>query len=447
MGKNIGFVSTRFSGTDGVSLESEKWSHVFKSSGHQCFWFAGELDRNPHQSFLIPQAHFLYEQNRWINEQTIGKKKRLPIVTHKIHELRDYLKDQLHRFIERFHVDLLVAQNVLTIPMHIPLGLALTETIAETGMPTISHNHDFFWERDRYCINAVGDYLKMAFPPNLDPIHHVVINSNAREQLALRTGISSIVIPNVLNFDEIPERNADSNDRFRKSLGLSHHHRLILQPTRIIQRKGIEHAVALVKALRDPRNVLIISHEAGDEGFEYADWLTGYAREHSVDLRIVNTQENSPYRKSNQSDCEYCLWDIYSFSDFITYPSLYEGFGNAFLEAVYFKKPILVNRYATFIKDIEPLGFDLVSMDGFLSQRTVESVKELLENPERRRQMVETNYAIASRNFSYPVLGRQLDILLKEIEKASTHQSCLEDPSENYDTVDRSLTDRRFSVG
>ena len=33
MGKNIGFVSTRFSGTDGVSLESSKWAEVFEKSG------------------------------------------------------------------------------------------------------------------------------------------------------------------------------------------------------------------------------------------------------------------------------------------------------------------------------------------------------------------------------------------------------------------------------
>jgi len=31
--KNIGFVSTRFAGTDGVSLESSKWANVFEYNG------------------------------------------------------------------------------------------------------------------------------------------------------------------------------------------------------------------------------------------------------------------------------------------------------------------------------------------------------------------------------------------------------------------------------
>ncbi|MBW2740453.1 MAG: hypothetical protein JRE64_16770 [Deltaproteobacteria bacterium] len=32
MGKNIGFVSTRFAGTDGVTLESSKWAQVIKKA-------------------------------------------------------------------------------------------------------------------------------------------------------------------------------------------------------------------------------------------------------------------------------------------------------------------------------------------------------------------------------------------------------------------------------
>ncbi len=37
---NIGFVSTRISGTDGVSLETEKWEQIFIEFGHKVFWFA-----------------------------------------------------------------------------------------------------------------------------------------------------------------------------------------------------------------------------------------------------------------------------------------------------------------------------------------------------------------------------------------------------------------------
>jgi hypothetical protein len=58
MAQNIGFVSTRFAGTDGVTLEASKWAQVFKSTGHNYFWFAGLLDRSPARSFLVPEAFF-----------------------------------------------------------------------------------------------------------------------------------------------------------------------------------------------------------------------------------------------------------------------------------------------------------------------------------------------------------------------------------------------------
>ena len=67
MGKNIGFISTRFAGTDGVSLEAGKCAEVFKRNGHACFWFAGLLDREPANCFLIPEAAFQHEKNQWID--------------------------------------------------------------------------------------------------------------------------------------------------------------------------------------------------------------------------------------------------------------------------------------------------------------------------------------------------------------------------------------------
>ena len=76
MSKNIGFISTRFAGTDGVSLESSKWAEVLEKSGHTCFWFAGESDRKKEKSFLVPEAHFQNERNVWINEMVFGGKKR-----------------------------------------------------------------------------------------------------------------------------------------------------------------------------------------------------------------------------------------------------------------------------------------------------------------------------------------------------------------------------------
>ena len=77
----------------------------------------------------------------------------------------------------------MVVENVFAIPMHIPLALALAQVIEETGIPTIGHHHDFFWERQRFRLNCVPNLLWQTFPPDLPSIKHVVINSLAQRDL------------------------------------------------------------------------------------------------------------------------------------------------------------------------------------------------------------------------------------------------------------------------
>jgi len=107
------------------------------------------------------------------------------------------------------------------------------------------------------------------------------------------------------------------------------------------------------------------------------------------------------------------VWNIYAHVDFVTFPSLYEGFGNAFLEAIYFKKPILVNRYSTFVTDIEPKGFDVVTMDGNLTSKIVQDVREVFKSPERTAEMVNLNYEIAKQHYSYGVLWQRLNPIME----------------------------------
>ena len=102
MTKNIGFVSTRFAGADGVSLESSKWADVLEQNGHRCFWFAGEVDHRPESTVLVPEAHFKHEQVQWVNSQVYGSKRRSQSVTRAIHDMRYMLKSRLHDFINQF---------------------------------------------------------------------------------------------------------------------------------------------------------------------------------------------------------------------------------------------------------------------------------------------------------------------------------------------------------
>jgi len=54
----VGFVSTRFAGTDGVSLETAKWATVLEGLGARTSYFSGLSDRPADRSRVVPEAFF-----------------------------------------------------------------------------------------------------------------------------------------------------------------------------------------------------------------------------------------------------------------------------------------------------------------------------------------------------------------------------------------------------
>ena len=104
----------------------------------------------------------------------------------------------------------------------------------------------------------------------------------------------------------------------------------------------------------------------------------------------------------------YTLEDIYPYADLVTYPSTFEGFGNAFLEAVYFRKPVVVNNYSIYHKDIKPKGFQVIEIDGYVTGDAVLKTNLVLKDASLRQRMVDHNYELGRRYFAYEVLESQL---------------------------------------
>ncbi|MGA2504095.1 MAG: glycosyltransferase family 4 protein [Anaerolineales bacterium] len=436
--RHIGFISTRFAGTDGVSLETAKWATVLERMGHTCSYFCGECDRPKEKSYVVPEAFYRHPKIDSINQIVYtgewgkihaGRQVQREIktlhqdffsvyirpasVTKQVEELKEYFKKHLYEYATRFHLEALIVENALTIPINLPLGLALTEFIAETGYPVIAHHHDFYWERQRFFNNSVHDYLAAAFPANLPSIRHVVLNSVQAYQLASRTGMAAMVIPNVMDFDTPPTPPDDYARSARADLGVATDQYLILQPTRIIQRKGIEHAIELTRSLGLPAK-LVITHAAGDEGTDYEKRVRKFAAMLDVTVNFESAIVSAKRGITPDGRKIYALADIYPQADLVTYPSSFEGFGNAFLEAIYYKRPLVVNNYSIYEADIKPKGFQVLEFDGFISEKTLEDTRSILTHPEQVKQQCDYNYELARRYFSYTMLERRLGLLLSD---------------------------------
>ena len=118
---------------------------------------------------------------------------------------------------------------------------------------------------------------------------------------------------------------------------------------------------------------------------------------------------------------KYSFWDAYVYADLVTYTSYWEGFGNQFLEAVYFKKLPVVFEYPVFEKDLKKEGYEYVSLGNKLRKRNglffvpkeklesaVSQTVEILKDAKRLKTIVDKNFQIAKKYHDESLLEEDL---------------------------------------
>lgn len=403
----IGLVGARLAGVDGVSFESLKWEVILRRMGHETRLCAGEVPRGREDERVIPAMHFSDPAAAAVSAAAFDPASDPEAVRREVRRLADALLPQLAAWVNDEGIEALVVENAWAIPMHLPLGVALARLVRELELPTIGHHHDYAWERERFGGCVVPEVIEEAFPPDLPSVRHVSINSLAAAELKRRRGVDSVLIPNAYEFEVPPPARDDYSRSLRSELGMGTHNLLVVQPTRVVPRKGIELAIELVHLLEDPRAHLLITSPAGDEGLEYLSQLHVQADRLGVDLRYA--ADRFAHERWHHGDRRiFAVTDSYLEADLITFPSLYEGFGNALVESVYFGKPLVVNRYSVYDADIRPLGFRFVEIDGAITDVTVRDVRDLVHDEQRRADDAAHNYATARQHLGFTMLRERL---------------------------------------
>ncbi len=97
----------------------------------------------------------------------------------------------------------------------------------------------------------------------------------------------------------------------------------------------------------------------------------------------------------------------------MTYPSAIEGFGNAFLETIYYRRPIVMEAYEIFKCNIQPNGFNVIGFEDFISREIVEQARKIICNPDLALEWAEDNYQLGLSYYSYHTLEKRLVALLE----------------------------------
>jgi len=118
-----------------------------------------------------------------------------------------------------------------------------------------------------------------------------------------------------MDFEHPPLPPDEYSSDFRQTIGLAPDDILILQPTRVVPRKGIEHSIELVRQLNDGSCKLVVSHTAGDEGEAYAEWIRNYAQMMGVPVVFADPWIHHRRGVGPEGQKQYTIWDAYKHAD------------------------------------------------------------------------------------------------------------------------------------
>jgi len=452
--KTIGIFHYQVGRTDGVSLEIDKWKRVLEEMGHTVHLCAGDLGTV--EGTLIEEMYHHRSDAERLYYNTFGELRDYPddaVYRAELLGLADVIERKVRDFVAEKGIDFLIPQNVWSVAASPPVAIALARVMRDLQLPALAHNHDFYWERTGGVALTCATAVELAdkYLPPRDPLaRHVVINSLAQRELAERKGIQATVVPNVFDFDAPPWQPDEYNQDFRARIGLRENDVFILQATRIVQRKGIELAVDFVKALDSPERRARLKERGLYDGRSFDDdsrivlVLAGYARDDVTGGYLSRLQQKieragidtlfieemvGGRRQTRNGQKGYSLWDTYVFADFVTYPSLAEGWGNQFLEALRARLPLMLFEYPVYRADIKDKGFRVVSLGSVIQGRddlglvqiapevieaAADQAVELLTDACLRQETVEHNFQVGWQYYSLEALRGYLAQLMED---------------------------------
>ena len=188
------------------------------------------------------------------------------------------------------------------------------------------------------------------------------------------------------------------NSDLLQQCGIKENDIVVLQATRIVRRKGIELAIDFVAELKrmkkklvgqtlyngkqitkNSKIVFVLANYIEPSDQEYGKMLKEKIKEVGITAKFINSRiERCRGKKRNKKI--YSLWDAYVYADLVTFSSIWEGWGNQFIEAVFAKKPVMVFEYPVFKADIRPEGYEVISLGDKLGKDNKNGLCQVSQN-------------------------------------------------------------------
>lgn len=456
----IGIFHYRVGKTDGVSLEIEKRREILIKHNCDVRLIAGpnsvgadyiikELEWDSLEMAIIKESSFKTPSKKILTSDKLSRK---------INKIAKKIKDRLEIIQKKESFDYILVHNVFSFGGHIPASKAFLEWIEENKIRCLATSHDFYWEKKEFQTprnKFIEKYLQKYMPPKSKYIQHIVINSIAEKKVKKKNDIDAMVIGDIFDFNQKKWGRDNLNKEFLKQFKINDNDIVVLQATRIIPRKGIEIAIEYTRELqlriksltkksiyngkkitKNSKVVLVIAGYAEKENKKYLAKLKKIAIKKNISVQFIADYISAEREFSKNGKLKkFSLWDAYTHADLITYPSLWEGWGNQFIEAIFAKKPIAVFEYPVFKSDIKKEGYNIVSFgDKFIvnkktgevsvpkgaMKKAVDRTISNLLSKQLNKKRINQNFKIGKKYHNYDILEKFLLSIIDDINIKKT---------------------------
>ncbi|MFA5802026.1 MAG: glycosyltransferase family 4 protein [Thermoleophilia bacterium] len=402
------FISFRLKALDGVSTEAEKWINVFEEWGCEVHRVAGHIPSPDVCDHIIPELNHIDPEIQAFTGAVFCDEPDASETEREFERICESVGRSVGAVLDDIGPDIIIAENVFSLPLNLPLTVVLCRYIEERGISCIAVHHDFYWQNPSYSSCYFKDILASHFPASMPQMMHVTINEKSREELYDRTGVAATCIRNCFDFNS-PRCVDDFNSSLRADLGLKNGEVMFLQPTRAIERKGIGRSIQFVEdfaaASGRPARLVVTGSCEEDYNGEFGRMCRNSAVEVFHVPGWLGRTRNEPGARS----C-YDVRDAYACCEMVTFPSSREGFGNPVLESVVHRKLLLVADYPV-LEELRKFGFQFLSLEGDAVERAI----KLMEYPPLMQEMVDRNFEIGRKHFSLDNLREDMAELVSSV--------------------------------
>ncbi|MFC1753300.1 glycosyltransferase family 4 protein [Thermoproteota archaeon] len=421
--KKIAVISSRLKTIDDDAIEAEKWIEKYLILGYEVHLISGKIGEPTElPKLVIPEMDYKHSEARGVKRIMFAnklEKSGMKAANILLDALVNRIHSPLKRYISDNKIDIISVENVLGNLKNPALSIALTKVIKDSGLPTISRYHSFYWNEPYFEKNNNFPDLIKQNPPDLKNMTHITNSSFAQQALLERKKIKSMLIPNVIDIDHI-QRLDDYNKDFREAFGIRDDQLIFLQPTRINRNKCIERSIKIVREMNEitkKDNVLMIT---GPPVYFRGNYFEDIVRKiNKAKVNVILAHDRVFIARHNNKDQKfYSLNDAYLHADMVMFPSQSEDYGLPVLYAMAYKKPLFVNNYSN-LKDILEKKPKFLLIDGKITNETISDVYEALHNKEKKEEMIEHNFRLLKENYSSDMLDDNIVPLLNKFEKKS----------------------------